>query len=385
MPTLIRTYEIPTYPNRIDLGRDENEHRLVRHGDVVYRHFEVYEVAGDVYKILDTDDGWEHCISRLEQNRAVIDLIRQAISYRIFETSPRYAWDENLIANYETIIPPWEMQFRRLNSIYEVNVQDLYAPRSNQWFSNQVLERYRNCWLDQCVAQPAPTPAPMERLYDESSRMPVPIRRNRKHHFLTWVPYSSYHTCAKCFSDSDLKSMRVRILRVLRALKNERVPHRVNKRVELWRGFDQSLIRYGIAIALECRRRGFNDTSLEKFQAEYIQGVWPKPQWVFWEAMQESHRSYLLLRGERALASRLIASYWKQRNVSHRGLRSYCQENYLIPLKEWTKDQTDCIKHVMFTHMPDRVGVDSNFYSQQNWFIEPRELLRYPGDNICSV
>lgn len=131
------------------------------------------------------------------------------------------------------------------------------------------------------------------RWYESRASNPTPARcsRSRSHPqrtYLTWMPYSNYRKCASCFADSDLKLMRVVVLRVLKYL-NHTPPGRRHCAAELWRNYEQSLIRYGIAIALEYRRRGFTDRSLEILREHYYPGPDKKPRWIFWPELQMSH------------------------------------------------------------------------------------------------
>ncbi len=210
-------------------------------------------------------------------------------------------------------------------------------------------------------------------------------RPRRHHNYLTWMPYSSYRKCASCFADRDLKQMRVNILRVLRYL--ERNSNRTrNKAAELWRGFEQSLIRYGIAIALECRQRGFSDKSLFTLRAKYRHGCSQKPDWVYWSDLQESHRAYLLLRDERRFAVKLLLQHGSHSNVRWCSQRDFCRDTGIRPRREWTLDDINTIRHVMGEVSNGQINlVNNNFYRQYGWTQDPSESFRYPEDNLCSA
>ncbi|MFA5344717.1 MAG: pyrimidine dimer DNA glycosylase/endonuclease V [Candidatus Omnitrophota bacterium] len=208
-------------------------------------------------------------------------------------------------------------------------------------------------------------------------------RRNRN--YLTWMPYSSYRKCAACFEDSDLKHMRVNILRTLRYLERNSRPTR-HKAVELWRGFEQSLIRYGIAIALECRQRGFSDTSLVTLRSKYRHGYSQKPDWVYWTDLQESHRAYLLLRNERRFAVKLLGHYARRTVTEWCSHRDFCHNIGIRAKREWTVDDINTIRHVMGDVSGGNINlVNDNFYRQYGWTQEPTESFRYPQDNLCSA
>lgn len=208
-----------------------------------------------------------------------------------------------------------------------------------------------------------------------------PHRNRRRHSYLTWMPYSSYRKCAACFSDIDLKQMRVHILRVLQYLGRDDRNHR-QKAAELWRGFEQSLIRYGIAIALECKQRGFSDTSVLKLRLKYRSGNSKKPDWVFWSDLQQSHRAYLLLRDERRFAVKVFRRVQRSPGewYSH---RDFCRDSGTRIRREWSMDDINNIRHTMGDVTGNTDLINNNFYRQYGWNQKPQELFRYPEDNLC--
>jgi hypothetical protein len=225
--------------------------------------------------------------------------------------------------------------------------------------------------------------SPLSQTLDRSHRPSRESRRNRHRSYLTWMPYSSYRKCAACFTDSDLKHMRVNVLRVLRYLDGGTHTHQ-KRAAELWRGFEQSLIRYGITIALECKQRGFNDKSLLTLRAKYRAGNSKKPDWVYWSDLQHSHRAYLLLRDERLFAVKLLQRYMGRSMASWYSHRDFCQGAGICPRREWNMDDINVIRHAVGEVSHGEINlVHENFYRQYGWTQDPAESFRYPEDNIC--
>jgi hypothetical protein len=223
----------------------------------------------------------------------------------------------------------------------------------------------------------------LSQILDRSHRVDREPRRNRRrHNYLTWMPYSSYRKCAACFSDIDLKQMRVNVLRVLQYLDHGHHTHR-QRAAELWRGFEQSLIRYGIAIALECRQRGFNDKSLLKLRSKYTSGNGKKPDWVYWADLQQSHRAYLLLRDERRFAVKLLRRYVRRSIGEWCSHRDFCHDSGIRTRREWSMDDINTIRHVMGEVTGSTDLINNNFYRQYGWTQDPAESFRYPEDNLC--
>jgi len=63
----------------------------------------------------------------------------------------------------------------------------------------------------------------------------------------------------------------------------------------MWKGYENSLLRYGMAICEEWKNRNYNDTMLDKFILEYkIEKDNGNPFWLGNEKFHASHRSNLL-------------------------------------------------------------------------------------------
>jgi len=210
---------------------------------------------------------------------------------------------------------------------------------------------------------------------------PTLPRPRKKRHYLVWTPFSSYTACATCFIDRDLKAMRVRILRVLRYLDTQHTHPR--RAAELWRGHEQSLIRYGITIALECRRRGFRDSSLQKFRVRFLPGLYQKPEWIFWTELQESHQAYLLLREERRMMVFILGQVRQLENsLSSRGIMDFCNSLNVPYKSQWAMHDIQSMRSALQSRYPF-IRNGANFYLKYFRPQAPNESIRYPKDNIC--
>jgi hypothetical protein len=207
-----------------------------------------------------------------------------------------------------------------------------------------------------------------------------PRSTGKRRSYLTLMPFGNYAKCAEHFLDRDLKLMRVAALRTFKALQRPASRH-PRRAVELWRGFAQSLVRYGIAIAVECRTRGIADTSLEYWQSKIMVDQPVKPAWVHWGALNKSHQSYLLLREERRIGVKTLHRYLR-RTRPDQGLAEFCQHTlYIEPKRVWTMQELRIIND--FVSSPDRIRT-ANRYAANYWWENPCETLRYPKDNVCS-
>jgi hypothetical protein len=144
--------------------------------------------------------------------------------------------------------------------------------------------------------------------------------------------------------------------------------------VELWRGHEQSLIRYGIAIAAECRNRGFSDTSLEKLKEKYVEGDAPQPDWTSWPELQNSHRAFLLLQDERRLATHRINGW-----SSNYSYATWCYRSGITQKRYWEMESIYEIYHAT----PRTQNLRENFYKQYAWNLEPTEEIKYPDEVTC--
>lgn len=93
-----------------------------------------------------------------------------------------------------------------------------------------------------------------------------------------------------------LNRQRSDIVEILRACAEEPPPDdKEHPAIRMWRGNEQHLIQYGIAVCLEWQSRGNNDALLSKimaFIAQFPDSTEP-PEWLGDEAFHNAHKSYL--------------------------------------------------------------------------------------------
>lgn len=112
----------------------------------------------------------------------------------------------------------------------------------------------------------------------------------------TFMPYSDFGQTARCLDMRRSGKQRVETLQILRALHDPDYGWQNHPAVKMWRGYEQALVEYGVAICLDWRSRGYKDTCLEKISAyrDTTQLLVPKPEWVYNEDLLLSHKSKLI-------------------------------------------------------------------------------------------
>jgi len=123
----------------------------------------------------------------------------------------------------------------------------------------------------------------------------------------TFLPYSDFDACAAVLDDRRLGKQRVEALQILRAITVPGYGWRHHPAVAMWRGREEALAAYGVAICREWCGRGRRDTCEAKIRAEVAglgikrvrdQAELPRagrlPPWLGDEAFHRSRRSSLL-------------------------------------------------------------------------------------------
>lgn len=93
---------------------------------------------------------------------------------------------------------------------------------------------------------------------------------------------------ARCLDDKRLGKQRVEVLQLLNG---SWFNHPASK---MWRGYEGSLVWYGLTICNEWLLRGFRDTCFQKIRAIRDPDLERFPPWFGDEAFHASHRSNLL-------------------------------------------------------------------------------------------
>lgn len=108
----------------------------------------------------------------------------------------------------------------------------------------------------------------------------------------TFLPHPDFDASARALDDRRLGKQRVEARQILNALKGWSSGWRRHPATTMWEGYEDALCRYGRAVCLEWRRRGFRDGLLEVF--ELFDGFGPGPWWLGDEAFHRAHRSNLI-------------------------------------------------------------------------------------------
>lgn len=113
----------------------------------------------------------------------------------------------------------------------------------------------------------------------------------------TFLPYSDFNKSAQCLDMRRLGKQRVETLQLLNSLRNPSgnkgwVNHPART---MWVGYENSLVKYGLAICEEWIRRGYKDTCYGKILAhfDYSKEV-IHPNWLGWNEFHLSHQSKLI-------------------------------------------------------------------------------------------
>lgn len=115
----------------------------------------------------------------------------------------------------------------------------------------------------------------------------------------TFLPYPDYNESARVLDYKRLGKQRVETKQILRALRKETKGWRNHTATRMWVGYENQLVRYGIAVCCEWISRGYNDTLLEYFMSlvdEYNDG--PMPPWFGLPEFHISHQSNLVRKDE---------------------------------------------------------------------------------------
>ncbi len=112
----------------------------------------------------------------------------------------------------------------------------------------------------------------------------------------TFLPYASFEESAAVLDSRRLGKQRVEVLQIMNALTKPGAKGWKNHPATLmWRGFEPSLVKYGLAVCDEWLRRGFNDTVRDKLLAF---GFNPEaaiaPPWIGDPRVHAGHRASLL-------------------------------------------------------------------------------------------
>lgn len=111
----------------------------------------------------------------------------------------------------------------------------------------------------------------------------------------TFIPDPDYFKTAALLDRQRLGKQRVEVLQILRALHDSDYGWQNHPAVQMWRGFEQRLIDYGLIICSEWCLRGYKDTCFDKilaFRDPKCQEPLAPPTWIT-PILCRSHQSNL--------------------------------------------------------------------------------------------
>ena len=114
----------------------------------------------------------------------------------------------------------------------------------------------------------------------------------------TFLPYPSFQDSAVVLDDKRLGKQRVETKQIYTALTTGKgwIHHPATK---MWRGYESSLLMYGIDICDEWIDRGFNDSLMDFFEIEIKKYIYSSrtqiasPPWFGDQRFHDSHKSNL--------------------------------------------------------------------------------------------
>jgi hypothetical protein len=110
----------------------------------------------------------------------------------------------------------------------------------------------------------------------------------------TFLPYPDFAQSAAVLDDVRLGKQRVEAYQIVRTLLGITHGWRHHPAVRMWRGYNDALIDYGVAMCAEWTNRGRADTVHDKLLVHRHDGPAVLPGWIGNELLHASHRSNLL-------------------------------------------------------------------------------------------
>ena len=119
----------------------------------------------------------------------------------------------------------------------------------------------------------------------------------------TFLPSASFARSAAALDTKRLGKQRVEALQIHRALTRATYGWQHHPAVKMWRGYEEALVAYGVAICDEWRRRGHADTVRDTLITEFgreprtqaeLRAVGLLPPWLGRRTFHRWHRSKLV-------------------------------------------------------------------------------------------
>jgi len=110
----------------------------------------------------------------------------------------------------------------------------------------------------------------------------------------TFMPYPSFRRSVQALDNQRLGKQRVEAYQIMKALADPDYGWQHHPAVQMWRGYGEALVAYGITCCVEWKRRGYRDTLLTRFVHQMRLCIYPRPVWLGDAAFHLSHQSNLV-------------------------------------------------------------------------------------------
>ena len=112
----------------------------------------------------------------------------------------------------------------------------------------------------------------------------------------TFLPYPEYDKSAQCLDFRRLGKQRVECMQILRTLRGKSEGWKNHPACKMWKGYENSLVDYGVAICSEWCKRGYIDNvcGLEIISCYDLSSDSILPSWLGNKQFHDSHKSNLL-------------------------------------------------------------------------------------------
>jgi hypothetical protein len=110
----------------------------------------------------------------------------------------------------------------------------------------------------------------------------------------TFLPHDDFVRSVESLDNKRLGKQRVEAYQIMKAISDPDYGWQHHPAVQMWRGYEQALVLYGIACCVEWVQRGYNDTLLDRFIASLSRDEAFMPPWLGDPDLHTSHRSNLI-------------------------------------------------------------------------------------------
>lgn len=110
----------------------------------------------------------------------------------------------------------------------------------------------------------------------------------------TFLPHADVSESVRALDDKRLGKQRVEAWQIYRALTDPEYGWQHHPAVNMWRGYEDALVRYGLFCCIEWISRGYNGAKmLGNFVPLFVRNPQPPP-WLGHDEFHKSHQSNLI-------------------------------------------------------------------------------------------